>query len=162
KLQKVDKAADAFAKVIEALDDRSAVRLSPADQRRILGADEASAYQEFGAVFLEAKRYDLAVKAFERGLDYNPDDPQLPPLLSETLLKLDQGDRALAFVEQFLKRQPQGVEGYELLAKVLTALKREHDITPRLEEAAQKDSKNVALKYVLADRYRETGQVEKA
>jgi tetratricopeptide (TPR) repeat protein len=162
KLQKIDKAADAFSKVVEALDDRSAVRLSPADQRRILGSDEAAAYQEFGQVFLQAKRYELAARAFERGLDYDPDDPQLPLLLAQTLLKVDQGQRALAFVEQFLKRQPQGVEGYELLAKVLTALKRENEITPRLEEAARKDSKNVALQYVLADRYRETGQVEKA
>src|SRR5262249_44181986 len=61
-----------------------------------------------------------------------------------------------------LKRQPQGVEGYELLAKALTALKREGEITPRLERAAKADSKNVALQYVLADRYRETGQIEKA
>ena len=39
---------------------------------------------------------------------------------------------------------------------------REKEITPRLEEAARRDSKNVPLQYVLADRYRETGQVEKA
>src|SRR5262249_33088252 len=43
-----------------------------------------------------------------------------------------------------------------------TGLKREDEITPRLEEAARRDSKNVPLQYVLADRYRETGQVEKA
>ena len=45
---------------------------------------------------------------------------------------------------------------------MLKALKREKEITPRLEEAARRDSKNVPLQYVLADRYRETGQVEKA
>ncbi len=54
------------------------------------------------------------------------------------------------------------MEAYELLAKVLTALKRENEITPRLEEAARRDSKNVPLQYVLADRYRETGQPDKA
>ena len=36
------------------------------------------------------------------------------------------------------------------------------EITPRLEEAARRDSKNVPLQYVLADRYREIGQTEKA
>ena len=45
---------------------------------------------------------------------------------------------------------------------MLKALKREAEITPRLEEAAKRDSKNVPLQYVLADRYRETGQIDKA
>ena len=75
---------------------------------------------------------------------------------------MNKGQQALALVERYIKRQPQALEAYELLAKVLTALKRENEITPRLEEAARRDSKNVPLQYVLADRYRETGQVEKA
>ncbi|MCA1686951.1 MAG: tetratricopeptide repeat protein, partial [Planctomycetia bacterium] len=162
KLQQIDKAAAAYAKVIEGLDDKAANRLSPADQRRILGVDEAAAYQDFGLVFLQAKRYDLAVTAFERGLNYEPDDPQLPLYLSQALLKAGKGEKALAMVEQFLKRQPQGVEGYDLMAKVLIALKRENEITPKLEQAARNDPKNVALQYVLADRYRETGQVDRA
>ena len=162
KLQKIDKAAESFAKVIHALDDKTANRLSPADQRRILGGDEAAAYQEFGLVFVQAKKYELAVTAFERGLDYEPDDPQLPLLLAKTLLKLDKGDKALALVEQYLKRQPQGVEGYELLGEILQALHRGDEITARLEQAAKVDSKNVGLQYALADRYRETGQVERA
>lgn len=162
KLQQVDKAADAYAIVVEALDDKSANRLSPADQRRILSGEEATVYQKFGLVFLQAKRYELAIKAFSHGLDYDPDDPQLPLLLAETLLEVKKPAEALGHVEHFLKRQPQGVEGYELLAKILTALKRDNEITPRLEEAARIDSKNIALQYALADRYRETGQVDRA
>ena len=162
RLQQIDKAADAFALVVEALDNKAANRLSPADQRRILGTDEAGAYLEFGLVFLQAKRYDQAVKAFERGLVYDPDHPQLSLQLAETLEKSGKGSAALAVVERYLKRQPQGVEGYELLAKVLKALKREAEITPRLEEAARVDLQNVTLQYALADRYRETGQPEKA
>src|SRR5207248_4526078 len=80
----------------------------------------------------------------------------------ETLLRLQKGERALALVDRAIRRQPQGIEAYELLGKVLTALKRQQEITPRLEEAAGRDSKNVPLQYVLADRYRETGQVDKA
>ena len=126
------------------------------------GTDEAGAYLDFGLVFLQAKRYDQAIKAFERGLVYDPDHPQLSLQLAETLEKAGKGDEALAVVERYLKRQPQGVEGYELLAKVLKALKREAEITPRLEQAAKVDSKNVTLQYALADRYRETGQLDKA
>ena len=162
RLQEIDKAADAFAHVVDALDNKAANRLSPADQRRILGTDEAGAYLDFGLIFLQAKRYDQAVKAFERGLVYDPDHSQLSLQLAETLEKAGKGHEALAVVERYLKRQPQGVEGYELLAKVLTALKREAEITPRLEQAAKVDSKNVTLQYALADRYRETGQPDKA
>jgi tetratricopeptide (TPR) repeat protein len=162
KLMRISSAADAFARVIEALDSPQAKKFHPSDIGRILGQDEAASYLEFGLVFLQAKRFDLAVKAFERGLDYEPDNPQIPLLLAQTLLKLDKGEEALAFVDRFLKRQPQGIEGYELQAKVLTALKRENEITPRLEEAAKRDSKNVVLQYALADRYRETGQAARA
>ena len=158
----MDKAADAFAEVMEGLDDKTANRLSPLDQARILGSEPANAYLGFGMVFLAAKRNELAIKAFERGLIYDEENPQIPLLLAETLLKENKGQQALALVERYIKRQPQALEAYELEAKVLKALHREDEITPRLEEAARRDSKNVPLQYVLADRYRETGQVEKA
>jgi tetratricopeptide (TPR) repeat protein len=162
RLHRIDKAADAFGKVVEALDDRSANRLSGSDQLRVLGNDPAMAYLNFGLIFLAAKRHALAIKAFERGLAYDEDNPQISVLLADTLLKLKKGEQALALVERTIRRQPQGVEAYDLLAKVLTALNRQREITPRLEEAARRDSKNVPLQYLLADRYRETGQVEKA
>ena len=163
RLPKITAAADAYAKLIEELDDRAAVKLSTADQKKILGDhDEAAAYQKFGLVFLQAKRPELAAKAFRRGLDYDEDDPALPLLLAQTLLASGKNDEALTFVDQFLKRQPQELDGYELQAKILTALKRENEITPKLEEAAKRDPKNVALQYVLADRYRETNQTAKA
>jgi len=157
-----EKAADAYAKVMAELDDRSSVKLAPADMARILGNEPANAYLAFGVVFLAAKRDDQAIKAFERGLVYDDSNPQIPLLLAETYLKSNQGDKALALVDRYIKRQPQGVEAYELLAKVLKALNREDEITPRLEEAAKRDAKNVPLQYVLADRYREIGQVDKA
>lgn len=156
------KASDAFAKVMAELDDRQSMKLTPADVTRILGPEPAAAYLAFGLVFLAAKHDDLALKAFERGLVYDDTNPQIPLLLAETYLKTNQGPKALGLVDRFLKRQPQGIEGYELLARVLKALNREDEITPRLEEAARLDSKNVPLQYVLADRYRETGQVDKA
>lgn len=162
KMRQVDKAADAWAKVLAGLDDRSANRLAPAHQLRVLGHQPSVAYLNFGFIFLAAHRLDLAAKAFERGLVYDDDNPQIEILLADTLLKLNRGRDALAQVERSIRRQPQGVEAYELLVKVLTGLKRENEITPRLEEAARRDSKNIPLQYVLADRYRETGQVEKA
>jgi tetratricopeptide (TPR) repeat protein len=162
RLKQFDKAAVAFAKVIALLDDKSANRLAASDLMRVLGNDPATAYLNFGLVLLAAGRNELAVKALERGLAYDEENSQIALVLAETLLKLNKGDQALALVDRSIRRQPQGVEAYELLAKVLKALKREPEITPRLEQAAQRDSKNVPLQYVLADRYRETGQLDKA
>jgi tetratricopeptide (TPR) repeat protein len=162
RLQQMDKAADALAEVVEALDERTANRLSPHDQKLILGDDPAGTYLDFGIIFLAAKRNDLALKSFERGLIYNEDHPQIPLHMAQTLLNTGKAEAALRLVEDYLKRQPQGIEAYELLAKILTALKRENEITPRLEQAAKLDPNNIPLQYVLADRYRETGQGERA
>ena len=162
RLHQTEKAADAFAKVLEGLDDKSANRLTPTDQFRILGNNPAMAYFNFGMVFLAAKRNELAVKALEHGLVYDEDNTQISLLLADTLLKLNRGQQALALVDRHIQRQTPFVEAYELLARVLKALNREKEITPRLEAAARRDSKNVPLQYVLADRYRETGENDKA
>ena len=111
-LHDVGKAADAFAKVIDALDDKSANRLTGRDQLRVLGNDPATSYLKFGLIFLAAKRLEPAVKAFKRGLVYDEDNPQISLLMADTLLKLNQGERALGLVERSIQRQPQGVESY--------------------------------------------------
>jgi tetratricopeptide (TPR) repeat protein len=162
RLHQTEKAADAFAKVLAALDDKSANRLSPAELARVLGNDPATAYLNFGLVFLESKKYDLAVKALERGLVYDEENYQISLVLADTLVKLNKGDQALALIDRHIERQTPFVEAYELLAKVLKSLNREKEITPRLEAAARRDSKNVPLQYYLADRYREAGQNDKA
>ena len=162
RLHQTEKAADAFAKVLDGLDDKSANRLTPTDQFRILGNNPAMAYFNFGVVFLAAKRNELAVKALEHGLVYDEDNTQISLLLADTLLKLNRGQQALTLVDRYIQRQTPFVEAYELLARVLKALNREKEITPRLEAAARRDSTNVPLQYVLADRYRETGENDKA
>lgn len=162
RLGRTKQAAEAFAKLLDELDEKEANRLSIREQLMILGDEPADAYLEFGKVFDEADRVDLAIRAYERGLVYDEEHPLIPLNLAQDLLKTGKGEQALQLVERFLKRQPQASDGYELLAKVLTQLKREAEITPRLEEAAKRDSKNLPLQYTLADRYREAGQVEKA
>jgi tetratricopeptide (TPR) repeat protein len=162
RLHQTDKAADAFAKVVEELDDKSANRLTPVEVFRILGNSPATAYFNFATVFLAAKRDELAVKALEHGLVYDEDNTQISLILADTLLKLNRGEQALQLVDRHIERQTPFVEAYELLARVLKALNREKEITPRLEAAARRDSKNVPLQYVLADRYREVGENDKA
>ena len=82
------------------LDDKTANKLSPLDLSPDSGQRAGTAYLNFGMVFLAAKRDELAVKAFERGLIYDEENPQIPLLLAETLLKLNKGQQALALVER--------------------------------------------------------------
>ena len=94
RLSQIEKAAKAYAEVMAGLDDKTANKLSPLDQARILGNEPATAYLNFGMVFLAAKQDDLAIKAFERGLVYDEENPQIPLLLAETLLKQNKGQQA--------------------------------------------------------------------
>ncbi len=95
RLHQTDKAADAFAKVVEELDDKSANRLTPVEVFGILGDSPATAYFNFATVFLAAKRDELAVKALEHGLLYDEDNTQISLILADTLLKLNRGEQAL-------------------------------------------------------------------
>ena len=157
-----DQAAAAFAKVVEALDEKSNARLSPSALRRFLGADEGQAYLRFGRVFLQARKYELAIRAFRRGLDYDDEEPQILLYLSQAYQEAGRNEEALNTIEKFLKRQPRGRETYDLLAKILITLKRGNEIIPRFEKYAAIDPKNVSLQYALAERYREAGQNEQA
>jgi tetratricopeptide (TPR) repeat protein len=158
----LEKSAEAFGKLLEALDSKAANELAPADERRILGGNPAEAYLTFGAVLLEAKRYEMAIKALRRGLVYAPDQPLLTTQLAGALLEADKPADALEVAERFVKQHPEQREGYSLLARSLSALKRETEILPRLEEAAKADPKNRAVQYALADRYSQIGQRDRA
>ncbi len=161
-LNRPEDAAVCFAKVVTALDDKTANKVSPADLKRILGAGEANTYLLYAQVFLAAKKPDLAIVALQRGLVYDPDHPILPLVLAETLLETDQARLALPLIEGFMKRQPQGREVYDLLITTLKTLNRDAEIVPRLKRAAELDSKNLTLQYALAEQYKLSGQAEMA
>ena len=157
-----DQAADSFLKIVDALDEKSNARLSPSELRRFLGNDEGQAYLHFGRVFLQARKYDQAIRAFRRGLVYDTDEPLLLLYLSQAFQEAGRNEEALATIERFLQRQPRGRETYDLLVKILVKLKREGEVIPRLENYAAIDPRNVPLQYVLAEQYKEAGQAEKA
>lgn len=160
--RKLDKAADAFLLVVKGLDGKAGQGLSPAERRRLLGNDEGQSYLEFGSIFLATGKNDAAILAFEHGLVYDPENPQLLLLLGRAYEQAGRKAESLAVVERFLKRQPSGREAYDLLVGLLTQLKREGEILPKLEKAAKDNPKNVQLRYLLVERYRIAGQNAKA
>jgi tetratricopeptide (TPR) repeat protein len=161
-LPQPEKAVDLLSELVEALDDRAVANLTPFELRLILRGDEAESYTAFGQTLLKAGKPLLAIRAFERGLLYAEDHPQLPRLLAEAQLRAGQTQESLQTIENFLKRKPQGREPYELLAEILKTLNREAEILPRLEAAVKENPANISLLFALAERYRAANQAARA
>ncbi len=157
----LDKAAESLAKVVDAIDAKAGNALTPADRRRILGEEEAAAYIKFGDLFRKAGRRDLALKSLRRAEVYDDANPLIPLLTALALLDDNRAPEAMVAVERALKRQPRGRDA-EILAQVLKRIGRPNEVIARLEAAAKADPKNLPLQYILAERYREVGQAEKA
>src|SRR5262249_19851331 len=95
----VDKAADALAKVVDAIDTNAGTRRTPADQRRILGDDEAAASVRFGGLSLKARRNDLALRCFRRAEVYDGENPLIPTMVARILLETNRAPEALTAIE---------------------------------------------------------------
>ena len=162
RLNQPAKAMPELIKVMDLLDDKVAVNELSSEVNRILGANPAVIYLNFGRIFVANKNWSEAARAFDRGLSYNPDDSLLPVLLVTSLLEAKKPDEALLQIETFLRRSPQGREPYELFARVLSALKKSDETTSRLEALVKKSPDNPGLIGVLADRYRDAGEDAKA
>ena len=158
----LEAAADAWTFVVNALGEKAANLLSASEQRDLFGDDPAAAYLTYGRLLLNAKRYEAAVKALQRGLTYETDSVGIPIALGEALLALGKPEEALAIVESMLKRQPIGNEGYDLLARTLKQLHREAEILPRLDAASKADSRNLNLQFALSQEYRRQGNTAEA
>lgn len=157
-----DKAAEPLSRLLQALDDKAATRLTSGEQELILGADPPDAYRRFGEAFYNARRYDLAIQSFRRSLAYEPDELQTPLLLAQSLLRAGRADEALTLLDPILERKPPGRIAYDILAQVLATLGRQPELIPRFEAASNADPKNFLLRYALGEQYEKNGQVDRA
>jgi tetratricopeptide (TPR) repeat protein len=162
RLQQPQKAVDSMIKVMDLLDDKQAGLGNSLEANRILGADPARMYLNFGRVFAASQRWDQASRAFERGLSYNPDENLMVVLLVTSLLEDGKAPAALSQLENAFRRKPDAREIYELLPRVLAALKRSDETIRRLESLSASIPNNPGIISVLADQYRDAGQADKA
>ncbi len=159
-----EKASKAFEVLLEALKNPAAYGLD-ARQREALVADAETTYERLGQTFLDAGKTDLAVEAFEKAaesrrgktgiLQYN---------LARVYLKAGDAQKALEQLEAYIEadRTDRGRAAYDLLVEVLTALKKDGEITDRLKAIIEKDDKNPYAKLVLADQYAKADKLEEA
>jgi len=162
RMQQPEKAVDEMVKFMDLLDDKQAGLANSAEASRILGADPSRIYFNFGRVFATTQKWDEAARAFEHALGYNPDDAMIAVLLVSSLIEAKKPEVALRQLETVYRRKPDVREIYELLPRVLTQLKRQGEVVPRLESLSAASPNNPGIISVLADQYRAAGETARA
>jgi tetratricopeptide (TPR) repeat protein len=158
-------AASAFEVVFDALVHPDAYNLD-ARMRSTLQKDSEASFEKIGAVFLEAKRADLALAAFKKaaetkkgaaagGLGFN---------LAQVYVQTGEFEKALDELQKYIdaQRNAKGRPAYELFAEVLAKLNKSDELIPRLKAAAEKDARNSALLFFLADQYAAANRLDEA
>lgn len=146
-------AADAFEVVFKALQDPDKYHLDFRTKADLL-KEPATVYERMGQIFLDANRTELAIQAFEKAAGAKKSSSgNLSFNLALVYLKSNQPAKALDELQKYLdsQRQSKGRAAYELLAEILRKLDKGGELLPRLEQLAEKDSKNATLQYFLAD-----------
>lgn len=148
-------AAECFAILFEARLEPEKFGLDD-QQRKRLGADPEIDYERMGQVFLDAGNHELALKAFQKAQEQNRGGKGNHAYnLANLYLQTNKPEEALQELKVYFdaQRHTKGRAAYELLAKILTALNRQSELIPQLEELLKKDGKNTPLTVFLADQY---------
>ncbi len=161
--KKFDRAAEKFARVMQALDSPKEFGLSSEVEKALLNKGELT-YQLFGEAFLEAHRPADAATAFEKANEFKAEESRNLYNQARTEAERKQHAQALAKLDTYLEKHfsDQGTGPYELYADVLGELGQEDQLAARLEKYRATDTENLPLSYFLAERYRAAGDLDKA
>ena len=158
-----DKSATSYKLVFDAVTQEPA--LFNAEQLKEIMTDPAALYEEMGQVFLTAKQPELALKAFNRAADIRGSRSATHSYnLAQIFGETGKPAEGLEELQKYLDAQLQsrGRGAYQLLKELLTDLKRESELTDRLETLRQKDPQNSSLRFYLAEQYVEQKKFEEA
>jgi len=163
--ERKDEAAGSFEVLFDALTHPEKYKLSLKDRTQ-LQSNAATSFERMGQVFLEAKKTDLALAAFQKAAESakGPAAGNVSFNLAQVYLQAGQAEKALAELQKYIdsQRQSKGRAAYDLLAEILTKLDRSADLIPRLEAAGGKDPHNSTLQYFLADKFAEANRLDEA
>ena len=157
-------AADKFETVFDALQHPNKYHLD-FRTRALLLADPAATFEAMGQVFLEAKRSELAIQAFQKAAESKKGNTgNLSFNLAQVFAQSDQPEKALEELQKYFdaQRQSKGRAAYELLVEILKKMDKSDELIPRLESLCEKDERNSTLQYFLADQYLERNRLDDA
>ena len=157
-------ASRAYEVVLDGVTHPEKYQLDFQTRGKLLG-DATATYERMGQSFLNARKFDLALVAFQKAGEtkrgkagnhsYN---------LALTYLEMGEAEKALAELQPYFDEQrlSKGRDAYELLARILDKLGKKSELVSRLEAIAEDDSRNATLMYFLAEQYAADKQLEKA
>lgn len=124
--------------------------------RAELAGHPTSNFERIGQVFLDGDKTDLALQAFQKAAESKRGAAgNLSYNLALVYNKADQPEKGLEELQKYIdsQRLTKGRAAYELLAELLKKLNKSDELIPRLESAAEKDTRNSFLHFYLADQY---------
>jgi tetratricopeptide (TPR) repeat protein len=158
----LDKAEKSFREVLAILDNPAALMEQGPYNRQEIDSQAAETFERLGRICLKGKKTNEAIEAFHKALTKDPArSARLRYNLAEVYIEQGKLGDALAEVEEYLRSQPQGMDGYELRIKLQQQLGRQADILPKLRASADADKNNLALRLLLAREYRKAGLGER-
>jgi tetratricopeptide (TPR) repeat protein len=156
-------AEKSLRRVAEVVDNPAALLEQGAYNRDEIDARAAETHERLGRICLRAGQTARAIEAFQVAQKRDPlRAPRLAFNLAEVFERDGRHAEALARVQEYLRSQPQGTEGYELRIKLQRQLGRGDEVVPTLEAAAGRDPHNSALARLLAREYHKAGQSDRA
>jgi tetratricopeptide (TPR) repeat protein len=159
----LDKAVQSLREVLAILDEPAALLEQGPYNRDEIVAQAADTYEYLGRVYLKAKKPAEAIEAFQKALKKGPaSSVRLSYNLAEVYAEQGETGKALAQLEDYLRSQPQGMDGYELRIRLQRKLGRQADVLSSLERSADADRNNLALRLLLAREYRKAGRPQQA
>ncbi len=159
-----NKAAESYKLVFDAV-TQTAPRLFNAEQIKEIMADPAALFEEMGQVFLTVKQPQLALEAFNQAADLRGSRSAAHSYnLAQIFRETGKPAESLEELQKYFDAQLQsrGRGAYELLKDVLGDLKRDSELTARLESMREKDPQNSTLRFFLAEQYVEQKRFEEA
>lgn len=155
-LNRTNDSANAYEVVFDALQHPDNYQLDFRTKNQLATENPAVMYERMGQSFLDAKRKDLAIKAFNEAATTRRGNPSnLSYNLAMVFVQTDEADKALEELQKYFdaQRQSKGRDAYVLLADILKKLGKSDELIPRLEALVEKDARNSTLSFFLADQY---------
>ncbi len=159
----LDKAEKALREVLSILDNPTVLMEQGPYNRDEIVTQAAETHERLGKIYLRSKKTAQAISEFQTAQKKDPlRSARLAFNLAQVHVSQGEPEKALEQVEQYVRSQPQGMEGYELRIQLLKQLGRAEDILPSLEQSAAADRNNSALQLLLAREYRKAGRSDLA
>lgn len=162
-VEQYKKAAEQFARVLDALAHPDRIGLDQQVRKALLG-EPGPTYQLIGEAFLLSDRLAEAAAAFEKSNALAANPALLQYNRARVAARAGKPDQALTALQASFEKHlaTEGLAPYELLAQVLKKLGKEKELIDRLEKLRAADPAGVPLGYFLAGQYQQAKELDKA